>query len=271
MRHRLNITDIDFIGRKSAQCIAVDHPDHLYVTNGYVVTHNTLVAWNLVQYLRDHGKTVTAIDLDSLTHSLVEWKGLFARPVDLLTGPDALLNGEALDRLAEDMIVSGAGENWVLDNGSSGFVGLTRYLVDNEFPAILRAHDGDMVIHAVMIGGPDSVHCLTGLHALLTDFKPPVKFVLWLNEFAGPFVMDGKLFEEMSIYRDMLAEDRVIGVVRLAELKKAFLEDFTRMRSGLLTYGEATGSQKFLLMNRQRLTMIRRWIWDQLDALGFGA
>src|SRR5262249_18455714 len=35
------ITDVTFVGRKQAQCIAVDAPDHLYVTDDYIVTHNT--------------------------------------------------------------------------------------------------------------------------------------------------------------------------------------------------------------------------------------
>lgn len=39
---RLRIRDIVFSGRKEAQCISVDHPDHLYITDDYIVTHNTL-------------------------------------------------------------------------------------------------------------------------------------------------------------------------------------------------------------------------------------
>ena len=31
-----------FVGSKPAQCIMIDHPDHLYVTDDYVVTHNTV-------------------------------------------------------------------------------------------------------------------------------------------------------------------------------------------------------------------------------------
>lgn len=40
-RDRLRIISIKAIGRKPAQCISVGHPDHLYVTDGFVVTHNT--------------------------------------------------------------------------------------------------------------------------------------------------------------------------------------------------------------------------------------
>lgn len=38
------IDKIEYIGKKEAQCISVDSADHLYVTNNFIVTHNTLIA-----------------------------------------------------------------------------------------------------------------------------------------------------------------------------------------------------------------------------------
>ena len=38
------IEKVEFIGRKEAQCISVAAEDHLYVTDDYIVTHNTLVS-----------------------------------------------------------------------------------------------------------------------------------------------------------------------------------------------------------------------------------
>ncbi|EPX84024.1 TraM recognition domain-containing protein [Salipiger mucosus] len=35
------VASIDPVGRKPAQCIYIDHPDHLYVTDDFIVTHNT--------------------------------------------------------------------------------------------------------------------------------------------------------------------------------------------------------------------------------------
>lgn len=35
------ITAVEYIGEEEAQCIAVDHPEHLYVTDDLIVTHNT--------------------------------------------------------------------------------------------------------------------------------------------------------------------------------------------------------------------------------------
>jgi AAA+ superfamily predicted ATPase len=38
------IDKIEYIGKKEAQCILIDHPDHLYITNNFIVTHNTMLA-----------------------------------------------------------------------------------------------------------------------------------------------------------------------------------------------------------------------------------
>lgn len=37
------IDEINYIGKKQAQCIMVDSEDHLYVTDDFIVTHNTLI------------------------------------------------------------------------------------------------------------------------------------------------------------------------------------------------------------------------------------
>jgi hypothetical protein len=39
---KIKFVSADFIGQHEAQCIMVDHPDHLYITDNYIVTHNTV-------------------------------------------------------------------------------------------------------------------------------------------------------------------------------------------------------------------------------------
>ena len=39
---KLRVDKVELIGQEEMQCIAIDHPDHLYVTNDFVVTHNTV-------------------------------------------------------------------------------------------------------------------------------------------------------------------------------------------------------------------------------------
>lgn len=41
---RLRIEKIEYNGRKHAQCISVDHPSRLYITNDFIVTHNSFLS-----------------------------------------------------------------------------------------------------------------------------------------------------------------------------------------------------------------------------------
>ena len=41
---RNRIVSVELIGEKEAQCIMIDHPEHLYLTDDYIVTHNTLMS-----------------------------------------------------------------------------------------------------------------------------------------------------------------------------------------------------------------------------------
>lgn len=49
-RLRLRIKHVEYVGKKEAQCIVVDHPDHLYITDEYIVTHNSSVLRQLSPY-----------------------------------------------------------------------------------------------------------------------------------------------------------------------------------------------------------------------------
>lgn len=52
------------VGFEEAQCISVEHPSHLYVTDDYIVTHNTFTALAATQYVQSIGvkkKTVFVV------------------------------------------------------------------------------------------------------------------------------------------------------------------------------------------------------------------
>ena len=55
---KLRVMSVESIGEKEAQCIAVDHPDRLYVTDDFIVTHNTFLS---LYALREIGHRVAII------------------------------------------------------------------------------------------------------------------------------------------------------------------------------------------------------------------
>jgi hypothetical protein len=65
---RLEITSIELIGVKEAQCISIDDSDHLYITDDYVVTHNTTILQAISFAL--YGKALSKIKLKNLVNNI---------------------------------------------------------------------------------------------------------------------------------------------------------------------------------------------------------
>lgn len=55
------INKIEFVGYEEAQCIMVDNPEHLYVTDDYIVTHNTTITTKFANNAFNEGKKVLQI------------------------------------------------------------------------------------------------------------------------------------------------------------------------------------------------------------------
>jgi hypothetical protein len=58
---RLTITDIQEEGVQETQCIMVSHPSHLYITDDYIVTHNTSLLSNLAWRIPDNNPDTITI------------------------------------------------------------------------------------------------------------------------------------------------------------------------------------------------------------------
>lgn len=80
------IKEINFIGKKEAQCIYVDAKDSLYLTDDYIVTHNTIISIAYVE-MNDYDKILVLTpnslkfnyfnEVEKFTHSkahVVNWK-----------------------------------------------------------------------------------------------------------------------------------------------------------------------------------------------------
>lgn len=55
------ITSIEYSHDEMAQCIMVDNPEHLYVTDDYIVTHNTTMVTKIANTAKNHGYNVLQI------------------------------------------------------------------------------------------------------------------------------------------------------------------------------------------------------------------
>lgn len=81
----LKIKQIEYVGEKEAKCILIDDPDHLYVTDDYIVTHNTFSSLALSTALKSNltiiicpNPTLKEVWIDSISSD--SGKCVFSKP-----------------------------------------------------------------------------------------------------------------------------------------------------------------------------------------------
>jgi replicative DNA helicase len=93
---RLKIVSIEPAGEEECQCISVSHPSKLYVTDGFIVTHNSTLALNQLDYsVRKYEEPGLMICLEMHPKRLVrKWISMVTETPD---SPQVPLTMEAID------------------------------------------------------------------------------------------------------------------------------------------------------------------------------
>ncbi|MBR4877038.1 MAG: conjugal transfer protein TraL, partial [Rhodocyclaceae bacterium] len=88
----------------------------------------------------------------------------------------------------------------------------------------------------------------------------------WLNPYWGAVEFEGKTFEQMRAYT--ANKDRVSAIIHIPTLKAETygrdLEDLLRTRR---TFAEALDDPDLTIMTRQRLRIVQRQIFEQLNSV----
>lgn len=222
----------------------------------------TFAAWCMVQYLREKGIPTEAIDTDPVNRSLHGYAALRAKFVPILQADKVSIDVKEIDRLAETIFTTDS--DFVIDNGAASFLPFGSYLSDTEFADFADQQGRDLVIHAIIAGGSSMAPTILGLDTVFRSFPPPARVVVWLNAYLGDLEVEGQKFHTMPIYTDNTK--RISGVVQLPELATfGFRPNVQEMLMRHLTFQEAIDSPDFMLLEKQRLTQVRRRIWQQLD------
>jgi hypothetical protein len=91
--------------------------------------------------------------------------------------------------------------------------------------------------------------------------------VVWLNEYFGEVKQHGASFPDMAVYKNH--REKIHGVVAMVRRNAdTFGRDVEQMISRKLTFDEAVNTPDFTIMAKQRLRVIQRDLFEQLDAIG---
>ena len=217
----------------------------------------------LLQYLQGKGRTVQGLDVDPSNHTLKAYKALPVTVVDLIE--DEEINPRLFDAAMVRMLNEAS--DFVIDTGSSGFVPLWNYVVQNRVMELIRKKGRSVYLHTVVAGGGPLLETLSSMKSLATTVGEQ-EMIVWANEREAKVQIDGKKLWEMAAYQE--SESKILGTVLVEKrLSTTFGADMARMISEKRTFAEALNGSGYNMMEQQRLT----WVWNdlvtQLDELPF--
>jgi CobQ/CobB/MinD/ParA nucleotide binding domain len=225
----------------------------------------SLVASVLAQYLREKGKDVRCIDTDPVNRTFAQYSALGADRLNLRDEHNRI-EQRAFDTLIERFLTEDAA-TFVVDNGASTFLPLWHYLLENSALDYLRQNGRRVYVHTVITGGQALLDTLNGFHEL-AQTTAERNIVVWVNEYFGRVEAEGKKFSEMAAYHEN--SEKVCGAVVFSKRNQdTFGRDVEEMIAAKLTFNEAISAAKLPIMAKQRLKIVQRDLFEQLDRVPF--
>jgi hypothetical protein len=223
----------------------------------------SFVAAVVAQYYLNRIGAVQCFDTDPGNATLAQYQALAADHIGNLI-KSGVINQKRFDPLIEKLLnVDGAA---VVDTGTSTFLPFWNYALENEIVSLLESQGRQVYIHCVVVGGQAMKDTLNGLDRLAqTTIQRTI--IVWLNEFFGEVRDGGRPFEQFQLARDLAP--KLVGSVLIRKRNPdTFEDDVQQMLQARMTFDEAIAAADFSLISKQRLQMVRRELFEQLDALG---
>ena len=221
----------------------------------------TLVSTILAQWLADQDELpLRCYDTDQENATFSRYKAMAVKHVEVMTEARTI-DPKRFDALMIDILETEG--NCVIDNGANTFSPLMSYLQENDCFDLLQESGRKVYIHTI-VGGGDTLHD-TAMGFVSTARSTRVPLVLWQNEHFGLLQSGtGKVFTDSQTYSDNAA--RVCGKVVLAQRNAdTFGADIKKMNIARMTAREVRESEKFNLMEKQRIKVVFRDLFEQLD------
>ena len=221
----------------------------------------SLVASILGQYFQERGRDVSCVDTDPVNQTFAQYRELAVHRLDLLL--DGAVDQRAFDGLIERLLTEEG--LFVVDNGASTFIPMWNYILENDVVRVLADAGRRLFVHCVITGGQALTDTLTGF-AKLAETTPDQNIVLWVNEYFGRVERDGRALSDLPVYREHV--DKVWGSVAIPKRNTdTFGRDVEDLLRRKMTFRQALEESDFPIMVRQRLKVVQRELFEQLDSL----
>ena len=223
----------------------------------------SLISAILSQYLLSKGQDVRCVDADPVNQTLSEYQGLAVSRLNLLKAGS--VDQREFDLLIEKLLTENG--TFVVDTGASTFIPLWHYILENDALDYLRERGKRVFVHSVITGGQSLNDTVDGFEQLAETTREK-NIVVWLNEYFGSVLQNGQPFRETAVCKKHAnkVQGSVAIVRRTADTFGRDVEDMIRQK---MTFEEALNGSGFTIMAKQRLRVVQRELFDQLDAIPF--
>src|SRR5436309_8208777 len=223
----------------------------------------SLISAILSQYLSSKGQDVCGIDADPVNQTFSEYGGLRVECLNLLR--EGSIDQREFDLLMERFLTETG--TFVVDTGASTFIPLWHYILENHALDYLRERGKRVFVHSVITGGQSLNDTLAGFEQLAETTREK-NIVVWLNEYFGSVLPDGEPFRETAACKRHA--NKVHGSVAIVRrTADTFGRDVEEMIRQKMTFEEALNGSGFTIMSKQRLRVVQRELFEQLDAIPF--
>ena len=241
-----------------------EHPDDTvhFILQGKGGVGKSFVSAILAQFLSRKTSKLHCFDTDPVNATFAQYKSLNAEHINVLKR--GTLNEKRFDELIER--VCQAIGVCIIDTGATTFVPLWNYILENEILQFLTSRSRKVLVHSVVAGGQALTDTLNGFHRM-AETASEKSVIVWLNEYFGEVIKDGKTFEQFRVAEEHAG--KILGSVLIRERNpQTYGDDMRHMLEQRFTFEEAIQHSSFTLVSKQRLVIIRRDLFDQLEQLG---
>lgn len=214
------------------------------------------------QYALSAGMKIIGFDTDPVNSTFASFKALHSEWIDIRDGGS--IAPTKFDIIMERIAALEDNETLIVDNGASSFIPCADYLISNDVPDMIASMGHSFFIHTIIIGSDGMGDTLNGFDALASQLPAAAQLVVWLNPFFGPIKANGKSFEEFNMYKKH--QERIHSVIQLPTLQReTFGINLADMMKKRLTFDEALALPEYGIMDRQRLSIARKKIFNAIS------
>ena len=221
----------------------------------------SMISAILGQYFQHRKTTPHCFDTDPVNATFAQYQALGAEHINVLRR--GAIHDKRFDELFEKICqIEGV---CIVDTGATTFVPLWSYILENDILSFLAAQSRRVFVHSVVVGGQALTDTLNGFKRL-AETTTEKNVIVWLNEYFGEISKEGKSFEQFRVAEEQA--HKLLGTVLILERNpNTYGDDMRQMLSNRLTFEEAIRLPDFSLVSKQRLTIIRRELFEQLDRI----